>query len=126
MTFPEFQAMRKRVTAAEMKRAGVAPNEQTQYGWLYPGNLLIESTVGWNDEWMGMFYLLVEGQEYFRDYLERLARILYDWGVDAGNIEGERQCALCRSIIPKGAAVVRADGAVFCSEKCRDEAREGA
>ena len=47
MTFPEFQAKRKRVTAAEMKRAGVTPNKETQYGWLYPGGLLIESTQRW-------------------------------------------------------------------------------
>jgi hypothetical protein len=78
MTFPEFQAMRKRVTAAEMKRAGVTPNEQTQYGWLYPGGLLIESTIGWEFEFMGMFCLLVEGQEYFSDDLEQLERILYE------------------------------------------------
>ena len=78
MTFPEFQAMRKRVTAAEMKRAGVTPNEQTQYGWLYPGRLLIEWTEGWNDEWMGMYYLLVEGREYFTDDLDKLELILYE------------------------------------------------
>ena len=78
MTFPEFQSKRKRVTAAEMKRAGLTPNEQTQYGWLYPGNLNIESTVGWDDEWRGMFYLLVDGKENFKDDLEELERILYE------------------------------------------------
>ena len=78
MTFTEFTSMRKRVTPAEMKLAGVTPNEQTQYGWLYPGGLRIESTDGWNDEWMGMFYLLVEGQEYFKDDLEEPERILYE------------------------------------------------
>ena len=78
MSFSEFQAMRKRVTAAEMKPAGVTHNEQAQYGWLYPGGLLIESTEGWNDEWMGMFYLLVEGREYFADDLDKLEQILYE------------------------------------------------
>ena len=78
MTFIEFTAMQKKATAAEMKRAGVTPNEQTQYGWLYPGGLLIESTEGWNDEWMGMFYLLVEGREYFTDELDKLELIVYE------------------------------------------------
>ena len=78
MTFPEFQAMRKRVTGAEVKLAGVTPNEQTQYGWLYPGGLLIESTEGWDYEFLGMYYLLVEGREYFTDDLEELERILYE------------------------------------------------
>ena len=50
MTFTEFKGMGKRATAAELKRAGVTTNEQTQYGWLYPGGLVIESTEGWNDE----------------------------------------------------------------------------
>jgi hypothetical protein len=61
-----------------MKGAGVTPNEQTQYGWLYPGGLFIESTEGWDDEWMGMHYLLVEGRECFKDDLEQLERILYE------------------------------------------------
>jgi len=61
MTFSEFQRMRKKATVAEMERAGVTHNKRTQYGWLYPGDLLIESTVGWEYEWMGMFCLLVEG-----------------------------------------------------------------
>jgi hypothetical protein len=61
-----------------MERAGIKRNEQTQYGWLYPGGLLIESTEGWNDEWTGMFCLLVEGQEHFSDDLEQLERILYE------------------------------------------------
>ena len=61
-----------------MERAGVTHNEQTQSGWLYPGGLLIESTEGWNDEWMGMFYLLVEGREYFTDDLDKLELILYE------------------------------------------------
>lgn len=78
MKFPEFQAMRKRVTAVEMERAGVTHNEQTQYGWLYPGGLLIESTEGWDYEFLGMYYLLVEGREYFTDDLEELERILYE------------------------------------------------
>ena len=30
MTFTEFKSMRKRATAAEMERAGVAHNEETQ------------------------------------------------------------------------------------------------
>jgi hypothetical protein len=55
MTFSEFQHMRKKVTAAEMERAGVTHNKETQYGWLYPGDLLIESTIGWEYEFMGMF-----------------------------------------------------------------------
>ena len=76
MTFTEFKGMRKRATAAELKRAGVTPNEQTQYGWLYPGGLVIESTEGWNDEWMGMYYLLVEG--HFTDDLDKLELILYE------------------------------------------------
>ena len=62
MTFTEFKGMRKKTTAAEMERARLTHNEQTQSGWLYPGGLLIESTEGWNDEWMGMLYLLVEGE----------------------------------------------------------------
>ena len=78
MTFREFQSKRKRVTAAEMKRAGWTPNEQTQYAWLYPGGLFIESTVGWDNEWIGMFYLLVDGKEHFKDDLEELERILYE------------------------------------------------
>jgi hypothetical protein len=78
MTFTEFKSMRKRATADELKRARVTPNEQTQYGWLYPGDLVIESTEGWNEEWMGMFYLLVEGQEYFTDDLDKLELILYE------------------------------------------------
>jgi hypothetical protein len=111
MTFIEFKALRKQATFAEMERAGVTLSEQTQYGWLYPGGLVIQSTDGWDYEWMGMYYLLVEGREYFTDELEQLERILYDRGLDAGKIEGERQCALCRSIIPKGIVVVRADKA---------------
>ena len=47
MTFSEFQHMRKKATAAEMERAGVPHNKQTQSGWLYPGDAIIESTVGW-------------------------------------------------------------------------------
>ena len=78
MTLTEFMGMRKKATAAELKRAGVTPNEQTQYGWLYPGGLVIESTEGWNDEWMGMFYLLVEGRECFTDDLNKLELILYE------------------------------------------------
>ena len=78
MKFSEFQAMRKRVTAAEMERAGVTHNEQTQYGWLYPGGLLIESTEGWDYEFLGMYHLLVEGREYFTNDLEELERILYE------------------------------------------------
>ena len=42
-----------------MKGARLTPNEQTQYGWLYPGGLFIELTEGWTDEWMGMCYLLL-------------------------------------------------------------------
>jgi hypothetical protein len=60
-----------------MKRAGVTPNEQTQYGWLYPGSLLIESTKGWDYEWMGMCHLFGEGREYFTYDLGQLERILY-------------------------------------------------
>ena len=78
MTFTEFKGMRKRASAAELKRAGVTTNEQTQYGWLYPGGLVIESTEGWNDEWMGMYHLLVEDREYFKDDLEELEQILYE------------------------------------------------
>ena len=78
MTFSELQHMRKKATAAEMERAGVTHNKETQYGWLYPGDLLIESTVGWEYEFMGMYYLLVEGREYFSDDLEHLERILYE------------------------------------------------
>jgi hypothetical protein len=76
MTFTEFQAAKKRVNAAEMKGAGVTPNKQTQYGWLYPGGLLIQSTDGWDNEWMGMYYLLVEG--HFTDDLDKLELILYE------------------------------------------------
>ena len=47
-------------------------------GGLYPGGLVIESTEGWNDEWMGMYYLLVEGREQLTDDLEQLERILYE------------------------------------------------
>ena len=78
MTFTESEGMRKKATTAEMKLAGVTPNEQTQYAWLYPGGLVIESTEGWNDEWMGMNYLLVEDREYFKDDLEELEEILYE------------------------------------------------
>jgi hypothetical protein len=78
MTLAEFQAMRKRVTSAEMERGGSDAQQQTRYGWLYPGGLLIESTEGWNDEWMGMFYLLVEGREYFTDDLDKFELILYE------------------------------------------------
>jgi hypothetical protein len=78
MTFIEFTAMRKKATVGEMKRAGVTPNEQTLYGWLYPGGLVIESTDGWDYEWMGMYYLLVEGREYFTDDSEQLERALYE------------------------------------------------
>ena len=78
MTFTEFKGMRKRATAAELKLAGATLNEQTQYGWLYPGGLVIESTEGWNDEWLGMYYLLMEDREYFKDDLEELEQILYE------------------------------------------------
>jgi hypothetical protein len=78
MTFTEFKGMRKRATAAEMERAGVAHNKETQYGWLYPGDLLIESTDGWEYEFMGMYHLLVEGRECFSDDLEQLERVLYE------------------------------------------------
>ena len=78
MTFVEFQSKRKRVTGAEMKLAGVTPIEQTQYGWLYPGGLLIESTEGWDYEFLGMYHLVVEGREYFTDDMEELERILYE------------------------------------------------
>ena len=78
MTFSEFQRMRKKVTAAEMERAEVTHNKETQYGWLYPGDLLIESTEDWEYEFMGMFCLLVEGREYFSDDLEQLERIVYE------------------------------------------------
>ena len=77
MTFREFTAMRKKATAAEMERAGVTHNKETQYGWLYPGDLLVESTDGWEYEFMGMYHLLVDGREYFSDDLEQLERILY-------------------------------------------------
>jgi hypothetical protein len=78
MTFSEFQHMRKKAAIAEMQRAGLTHNKETQYGRLYPGDLLIESTVGWHDEWAGMFCLLVEGREYFSDDLEQLERMLYE------------------------------------------------
>ena len=78
MTFAEFQAMRKHANAAEIEGAGVMHNKQTQSGWLYPGNLLIESTVGWSDEWAGMYYLLVGDREYFTDDLDKLELILYE------------------------------------------------
>jgi hypothetical protein len=39
--------------------------------------LFIESTEGWDYEWMGMYHLLVDGREYFSDDLEQLERILY-------------------------------------------------
>ena len=78
MTFTESEGMRKKATTAELKLAGVTPNEQTQYAWLYPGGLVIESTEGWDHEWAGMYYLLVEGREYFNDDLEELERILYE------------------------------------------------
>jgi hypothetical protein len=78
MMFTEFKGMRKRATAAELKLAGVTLNEQTQYGWLYPGGLVIESTEGWSEEWLGMHYLLVQDREYFKDDLEELERILYE------------------------------------------------
>ena len=77
MTITEFKSMRKRATAAELKRAGGTPNQQTQYGWVYPGGLVIESTEGWDHEWAGMYHLLVEGQEYFTDDLDKLELILY-------------------------------------------------
>jgi hypothetical protein len=78
MTFAEFKSIRKRATAAELKRAGVTPNEQTQYGWVYPGGLVIESTEGWDHEWAGMYYLLVEGREYVTDDLDKLELIMYE------------------------------------------------
>ena len=75
MTFTESEGMRKKATTAEMKLAGVTPNEQTQYAWLYPGGLVIESTEGWNDQWLGMYYLLAQGREYFKDGDRRHARV---------------------------------------------------
>jgi len=78
MTLPEFQPMRKRVTAAEMKRAGVTANEQTQYGWLYPGGLLSNRGTGGTTNGWACFYLLVEGREYFTDDLDKLELILHE------------------------------------------------
>ena len=79
MTFIEFTAMRKKATAAEMQRAGVTPNEQTQYGGLYPSGLFIESTEGWDYKVLGVYYVLVEGRGYFTDDLDKLEHILYEW-----------------------------------------------
>ena len=73
MTFTEFKGMRKRATAAEMERAGVAHNKETQSEWLYPGDQLIESTARLKYEFMGMFCLLVEFREYLSDGLEPAA-----------------------------------------------------
>ena len=88
MTFAEFQATRTSASAAEMERAGAASNEQT-HGLLYAGSLIIESTEGWKYE-TKKYYLIVERSEYLTDDLEKLERILYEWGIDAGNIMGEK------------------------------------
>jgi hypothetical protein len=89
MTFAEFQATRTPASAAEMERAGAAPNEQTTHGLLYAGSLIIESTEGWKYETQ-KYYLIVERSEYLSDDLEKLEWILYEWGIDAGNIMGEK------------------------------------
>jgi hypothetical protein len=85
MTFAEFRAARKSVNAAEMKRAGVTPNEQTKTGWLYSGGLVIESTDGWEYEFMGMYCWMIELREHFSDDLEKLEQMLYERYCRGGN-----------------------------------------
>jgi hypothetical protein len=82
-----MEPTRTSASAAEMERAGAAPNEQTTHGILYTGSLIIESTEGWKYE-TAKYYLIVERSEYLSDDLEKLEQILYEWGIDAGNVIG--------------------------------------
>ena len=122
MTFQEFQATRRPADARAMQAAGATPNDETKHGLLYAGTLFIESTEEWGDcEKQGRWYLCIERSEYISDDLESLERVLYAWGIDAGNIE--EQCALCRCIVPPGEGLRIGDD-LFCSEACHQEAEE--
>ena len=83
MTFQEFQATKREATREEVEREGMTYiTEQTKRILLYAHGLYIESTEGWGEEMekQGKWYLILERSEYVSDDLQKLEKLLYEWG----------------------------------------------
>jgi hypothetical protein len=58
---------------------------------VYIDELVIEDTTTWNNNPPKQYYLMIGNQEYFRDSLEPLEHIMYDYAKREGFIEWEGQ-----------------------------------
>jgi len=92
MTFPEFQSTRRDATLEDLDRVSYTYTpKETPKAFIYIDELVIEDTSTWTNNPPKQYYLLIGNQQYFRDSLEPLERILYEYADSEGFFEEESQ-----------------------------------